>query len=158
MLNKIKNMHPRNFFAAYLPFLLYSICVAIAYFVFFYLLPAHDDELGLLGLIIIDTYILIGVFFFGYFMGKIVVRRSNAINIFQCLLYSLISFFLMLLNGALHRIFFWCLGDPSTLTFSYFISSFNNDEGLYTSIGTFLSFLVGEFVEYAKIRSNNDNK
>lgn len=148
----------RKFFTAYIPFLIYFICVVIAYFVFFYLIPAYDDGLGLLGLIIIDIYILIGVFFFGYFMGKIVVRRNNAINIFQCLLYSLISFFLMLLAGALHRIFFWCMGGPTKLTFSYFISSFNNDEGLYTSIGTFLSFLVGEVVEYVKIRSNNDNK
>ncbi len=91
-------------------------------------------------------------------MGKIVVRRNDAINIFQCPLYSLISFFLMLLDGALHHIFFWCMGGPAKLTFSYFISSFNNDEGLYTSIVTFLSFLVGELVEYVKIRSNKDNK
>lgn len=148
----------RKFFTAYLPFLIYFICVVIADFVFFYLLPTYDMALAIFGFIIIFTYILIGVFFFGYFMGKIVVRRNNTINIFQCLLYSLISFFLILLDGSLRRIFFWCMYGNGTLTFSYFINSLNNSEGLYTSIVTFLSFLVGEFVEYVKIRSNNNNK
>lgn len=149
-----KGILMRKFFTAYLPFLIYFICVVIADFVFFYLFPTYFGVFALLGFIIIFTYICIGVLFFGYFMGKIVVRRNNTINILQCLLYSLISFFLMLLDGSLRHIFFWCMYGHDTLTFSYFISSLNNSEGLYVSIVTFASFLVGELVEYAKIQKN----
>ena len=148
----------RNFFKAYFPFLIYFVCVVIADFVFFYLLPAYNEALAIFGFIIIYAYMLIGTFFFGYFMGKIVVRRNNAINIFQCLLYSLISFSLMILDGSLRCIFFYCMNGSTTLTFSYFISSLNDGDGLYVSVGTFVSFLLGEFIEYMKIRFHNNNK
>ncbi|MDE6847558.1 MAG: hypothetical protein K2J99_17560, partial [Lachnospiraceae bacterium] len=130
----------------------------IAYFIFFYLLPEYNEALAIFGFIIIYAYICIGSFFFGYFIGKFVVRHNNSINIFQCLLYSLFSFSLMLLVGSLGCIFFDCMYGSTTLTFSYFIRSLNDSEGLYVSIVTFASFLLGEFVEYVKIRFNKNNK
>ena len=91
----------RKFVRTYSPFLVYFVCVALAYFVFFYLLPKYNEALAYLGFLIIYAYIYIGVFILGFFMGKIIAKRSIDISFLLCLIYSLISFGLMLLIGSL---------------------------------------------------------
>jgi len=137
----------RKFIRAYLPFLVYFVCVALAYFVFFYLFPKYNLALAYLGFLVIYTYIHFGVFFFGYFLGKIIIKRLNGINILLCLIYPLISFFLMLLIGSLKDIFFYCMYRNFGFNFSQFIESLTDIESLFVSIGTFIPFCIGEFVE-----------
>ena len=66
----------RKFVRTYSPFLVYFVCVALAYFLCFYLFPKYNAALAYLGFLIIYTYIDIGVFILGFFMGKIIVKRS----------------------------------------------------------------------------------
>lgn len=91
----------RKFVRTYSPFLVYFVCVALAYFLCFYLFPKYNAALAYLGFLIIYTYIDIGVFILGFFMGKIIVKRSIDISFLLCLIYALISFGLMLLIGLL---------------------------------------------------------
>ena len=137
----------RKYVRTYSPFLLYFVCVTLAYFVFFYLLPKYNEALALLGFLIIYTYIDIGVFIFGFFMGKIIAKRSIDISFLLCLVYALISFGLMLLIGYLKYFFYYYMYCNFTYSFSIFIESLVDIDSLFVSIGTFISFLIGEFVE-----------
>lgn len=65
----------RKFVRTYSPFLVYFVCVALAYFLCFYLFPKYNAALAYLGFLIIYTYIDIGVFILGFFMEK---SLSNA--------------------------------------------------------------------------------
>lgn len=141
----------RKFVRTYSPFLVYFVCVTLAYFVFFYLLPKYNEALAYLGFLIIYTYIYIGVFILGFFMGKIIVKRSKDISFLLCLIYSLISFGLMLLIGSLEYVFYYYMYNNFTYTFSIFIKSLGDIDSLFVSIGTFISFSIGEFVEYGTI-------
>ena len=85
----------RKFVRTYSPFLVYFVCVALAYFLCFYLFPKYNAALAYLGFLIIYTYIDIGGFILGFFMGKIIVKRSIDISFLLCLIYALISFGLM---------------------------------------------------------------
>ena len=138
----------RKYVRTYSPFLLYFVCVTLAYFVFFYLLPKYNEALALLGFLIIYTYIYIGVFILGFFMGKIIAKRSIDISFLLCLVYALISFGLMLLIGSLKYFFYYYMYCNFTYSFSIFIESLVDIDSLFVSIGTFISFLIGEFVEY----------
>lgn len=138
----------RKYVRTYSPFLLYFVCVTLAYFVFFYLLPKYNEALALLGFLIIYTYIYIGVFILGFFMGKIIAKRSIDISFLLCLIYALISFGLMLLIGSLKYFFYYYMYCNFTYSFSIFIESLGDIDSLFVSIGTFISFLIGEFVEY----------
>ena len=89
----------------YSPFLVYFVCVALAYFLCFYLFPKYNAALAYFGFLIIYTYIDIGVFILGFFMGKIIVKRCIDISFLLCLIYALISFGLMLLIGSLKYVF-----------------------------------------------------
>ena len=91
----------RKFVRTYSPFLVYFVCVALAYFLCFYLFPKYNAALAYLGFLIIYTYIDIGVFILGFFMGKIIVKRSIDISFLLCLIYALISFGLR--KVSLHR-------------------------------------------------------
>ena len=95
----------RKFVRTYSPFLVYFVCVALAYFLCFYLFPKYNAALAYLGFLIIYTYIDIGGFILGFFMGKIIVKRSIDISFLLCLIYALISFGLMLLTGSLKYVF-----------------------------------------------------
>ena len=75
----------RKFVRTYSPFLVYFVCVALAYFLCFYLFPKYNAALAYLGFLIIYTYIDIGVFILGFFMGKIIVKRSIDISFLLCL-------------------------------------------------------------------------
>ena len=68
----------RKFVRTYSPFLVYFVCVALAYFLCFYLFPKYNAALAYLGFLIIYTYIDIGVFILGFFMGKIIVAYCEA--------------------------------------------------------------------------------
>ena len=98
-----------------------------------------------------NTYIDIGVFILGFFMGKIIVKRSIDISFLRCLIYALISFGLMLLIGSLKYVFYDYMYSNFTFTFSIFIESLGDRDSLVVSIGTFISFLIGEIVEYMTI-------
>ena len=74
----------RKFVRTYSPFLVYFVCVALAYFLCFYLFPKYNAALAYLGFLIIYTYIDIGVFILGFFMGKIIVKRSIDISFLLC--------------------------------------------------------------------------
>lgn len=65
----------RKFVRTYSLFLVYFVCVALAYFLCFYLFPKYNAALAYLGFLIIYTYIDIGGFILGFFMGK---SLSNA--------------------------------------------------------------------------------
>ena len=78
----------RKFVRTYSPFLVYFVCVALAYFLCFYLFPKYNAALAYLGFLIIYTYIDIGVFILGFFMGKIIVKRSINISFLLCLIYA----------------------------------------------------------------------
>ena len=47
----------RKFVRTYSPFLVYFVCVALAYFLCFYLFPKYNAALAYLGFLIIYTYI-----------------------------------------------------------------------------------------------------
>lgn len=108
----------RKFVRTYSPFLVYFVCVALAYFLCFYLFPKYNAALAYLGFLIIYTYIDIGVFILGFFMGKIIVKRSIDISFLLCLIYALISFGLMLLIGSLKYVFYDYMYSNFTFTFS----------------------------------------
>ncbi len=148
----------RNFFRAYFPFLIYSVCVATAYFIFFYIIPKYAEVLFYFTVFIIYSYTYLGVLFFGYFMGRVTARRMVKIKIFPCLIYAIISFFIMLPIGTLSYIFFECLYGPTTLTFSFFMDYLRHFDALYVAIGTFIPFLIGEIVEYIKVRFDNNTQ
>ena len=48
----------RKFVRTYSPFLVYFVCVALAYFLCFYLFPKYNAALAYLGFLIIYTYIV----------------------------------------------------------------------------------------------------
>ena len=144
----------RKFVRTYSPFLVYFVCVALAYFLCFYLFPKYNAALAYLGFLIIYTYIDIGVFILGFFMGKIIVKRSIDISFLLCLIYALISFGLMLLIGSLKYVFYDYMYSNFTFTFSIFIESLGDRDSLFVSIGTFISFFIGEIIEYINDKSN----
>ncbi len=135
--------------------LVYFVCVALAYFLCFYLFPKYNAALAYLGFLIIYTYIDIGVFILGFFMGKIIVKRSIDISFLLCLIYALISFGLMLLIGSLKYVFYDYMYSNFTFTFSIFIESLGDRDSLFVSIGTLISFFIGEIVEYINNKSNS---
>ena len=145
----------RKFVRTYSPFLVYFVCVALAYFLCFYLFPKYNAALAYLGFLIIYTYIDIGVFILGFFMGKIIVKRSIDISFLLCLIYALISFGLMLLIGSLKYVFYDYMYSNFTFTFSIFIESLGDRDSLFVSIGTFISFFIGEIIEYINDKSNS---
>ena len=108
-----------------------------------------------LGFLIIYTYIDIGGFILGFFMGKIIVKRSIDISFLLCLIYALISFGLMLLIGSLKYAFYDYMYSNFTYTFSIFIESLGDRDSLFVSIGTLISFFIGEIVEYINNKSNS---
>ena len=55
----------RKFVRTYSPFLVYFVCVALAYFLCFYLFPKYNAALAYLGFLIIYTYIVICTLFTG---------------------------------------------------------------------------------------------
>ena len=129
--------------------------MALAYFLCFYLFPKYNAALAYLGFLIIYTYIDIGVFILGFFMGKIIVKRSIDISFLLCLIYALISFGLMLLIGSLKYVFYDYMYSNFTFTFSIFIESLGDRDSLFVSIGTLISFFIGEIVEYINNKSNS---
>lgn len=145
----------RKFVRTYSPFLVYFVCVALAYFLCFYLFSKYNAALAYLGFLIIYTYIDIGVFILGFFMGKIIVKRSIDISFLLCLIYALIFFGLMLLIGSLKYVFYDYMYSNFTFTFSIFIESLGDRDSLFVSIGTFISFFIGEIVEYINNKSNS---
>ena len=113
--------------------------MALAYFLCFYLFPKYNAALAYLGFLIIYTYIDIGVFILGFFMGKIIVKSSV----------------LMLLIGSLKYVFYDYMYINFTFTFSIFIESLGDRDSLFVSIGTLISFFIGEIVEYINNKSNS---
>lgn len=100
-------------------------------------------------------HIDIGVFILGFFMGKIIVKRSIDISFLLCLIYALISFGLMLLIGSLKYVFYDYMYSNFTFTFSIFIELLGDRDSLFVSIGTFISFFIGEIIEYINDKSNS---
>ena len=131
----------RKFVRTYSPFLVYFVCVALAYFLCFYLFPKYNAALAYLGFLIIYTYIDIGVFILGFFMGKIIVKRSIDISFLLCLIYALISFGLMLLIGTLKYVFYDYMYSNFTFTFSIFIESLGDRDSLF-QLGHLYLFLL----------------
>ena len=129
----------RKFVRTYSPFLVYFVCVALAYFLCFYLFPKYNAALAYFGFLIIYTYIDIGVFISGFFMEKIIVKRCIDISFLLCLIYALISFGLMLLIGSLKYVFYDYMYSNFTFTFSIFIESLGDRDilSLLSSMAVF---------------------
>lgn len=66
----------RKFVRTYSPFLVYFVCVALAYFLCFYLFPKYNAALAYLGFLIIYTYIDIGVFILGFLWEKSLLNAA----------------------------------------------------------------------------------
>ena len=52
----------RKFVRTYSPFLVYFVCVVLAYFLCFYLFPKYNAALAYLGFLIIYTYMICTLF------------------------------------------------------------------------------------------------
>ena len=112
--------------------------------------------LAYLGFLIIYTYIDIGVFILGFFMGKIIVKRSIDISFLLCLIYALISFGLMLLIGSLKYVFYDYMYSNFTFTFSIFIESLGDRDSLFVfNWDIYIFFFIGEIIEYINDKSNS---
>ena len=88
-----------------------------------FLIPFYSSILDILKLasqfmVGADTYIGLLGFILGFFMGKIIVKRSIDISFLLCLIYALISFGLMLLIGSLKYVFYDYMYSNFTFTFS----------------------------------------
>ncbi len=140
-------------FKAYLPFIVYSFCIVLAYFVAFYLLPKYNEPLAYLGFLIIYIYIYCGVFVIGFYMGRITVQRLGNLNSKKSLQLALISFFIMLFIGSLKDIF-TNLFYHFPITLSFLLDAIYDIDSLIVSIGTFVSFLIGETIGILGFNSN----
>ncbi len=130
---------------AYMPFIVYSFCIVLAYFVAFYLLPKYNEPLAYLGFLIIYIYIYSGVFIIGFCMGRITVRRLGNINTIKSLALAIVSFFIMLFIGSLKDIF-TNLYYHFPITPPFLFDAISDIDSLIVSIGTFVSFLIGETI------------
>ena len=61
----------------------------------------------------------------------------------------------MLLIGSLKYVFYDYMYSNFTFTFSIFIESLGDRDSLFVSIGTLISFFIGEIVEYINNKSNS---
>ncbi|PXV91541.1 hypothetical protein C8E03_10398 [Lachnotalea glycerini] len=132
---------------AYVPFLIYFLCAILAYFIAFYLLPKYNVPLAFLGLLVIYLYIYLFVFFIGFFMGRATVKRLGIHNFILYFIYAIISLFMMLFIGSLKDVFshLYC---KFPITLSFFFDALFDIDSLVVSVGTFVSFLVGEIIEH----------
>lgn len=80
---------------------------------------------------------------------------KQSLSFLLCLIYALISFGLMLLIGSLKYVFYDYMYSNFTFTFSIFIESLGDRDSLFVSIGTLISFFIGEIVEYINNKSNS---
>lgn len=145
----------RKLVTAYIPFFIYSMCTVLAYFIAFFLFPKYNEPLAYLGFLIIYMYIYLGVFFIGFIIGRITVRRLGILNLKIYFSFALISFFIMLFIGSLKDIFTYLYKD-FPITVAFLIDAITNIDTLIVSIGTFLTFLIGEIIEHFKL--NNETK
>lgn len=132
---------------AYVPFIIYILCTILAYFIAFYLLPKYNEPLAYLGFLVIYTYIYLFVFFIGFFMGRVTVKRLGIHNFILYFIYAIISLFIMLLVGSLKDVFSH-LYSQFPITLSFFGEALFDIDSLIVSVGTFVSFLVGEIIEH----------
>ncbi len=133
---------------AYMPFIVYSFCIVLAYFVAFYLLPKYNEPLAYLGFLIIYIYIYCGVFIIGFCMGRTTVRRFGNINTIKSLALAIVSFFIMLFIGSLKDIF-TNLYYHFAITPPFLFDAISDIDSLIVSIGTFVSFLIGKTISIA---------
>ena len=57
--------------------------------------------------------------------------------------------------GSLKYVFYDYMYSNFTFTFSIFIESLGDRDSLFVSIGTLISFFIGEIVEYINNKSNS---
>lgn len=139
----------KSLIKAYIPFIVYSLCVIFAYFITFYLLPKYNEPLAYPGFLLIYLYIYCGSFFFGFFIGKITLRRLGFFNFGICLFLSVISYVIMIFVGSLKEIFTYMYCD-FPITFPLFFDSVSDIDTLILSIGTLITFFIGEITEQNK--------
>ena len=116
----------RKFVRTYSPFLVYFVCVALAYFLCFYLFPKYNAALAYLGFLIIYTYIDIGVFILGFFNTENVVFWKVELTMKKKL-----SFIIEIIIG----IIFICFG--------YFVIDTDYYATLFYAMGFGLAFASG---------------
>lgn len=139
----------KSLIKAYFPFIVYSLCVIFSYFITFYLLPKYNEPMAYLGFLLIYLYIYCGSFFFGFFIGKITLRHLGFYNFRICLFLSVISYIIMIFVGSLKEIFTYMYCD-FPLTFTLFFDSISNIDTLILSLGTLITFFIGEIIEQYK--------
>lgn len=129
------------------PFFIYCLCIIIIYFVIFYLFPKYTEVIKFFGLIFTFLYVYVGVFVFGFIMGKITIYRSSICSNVSLLLYALIASILMLFVGSLELLFTqWTIHISFSLSLlKYSLLGFDS---IFISIATFISFLIGECTVY----------
>lgn len=140
---------------AYFPFIIYSFCTAIAYFIAFFLFPKYNEPLAYLGFLIIYIYIYLGVFIIGFIIGRLTVKRLGIPNLKIYLMLAVISYFIMLFIGSLKDIFTYLYRD-FTINIPFLIDAISDIDTRIISIGTFVTFLIGEIIENYKLKNTNN--
>lgn len=131
-----------------MPVLIYFVSVVLLYFICFYLLPKNTTLMAFIGFLIIYVYIYIGVPVLGFCFGKVIVKRMSNIRIFVCIVYAVITFALMLLASSMKYIFWDYMYFNYPFQLSTFVEGMSTKECMYVSIGSMISFSVGEIVQY----------
>lgn len=131
-----------------MPVLIYFVSVVLLYFICFYLLPKNTTLMAFIGFLIIYVYIYIGVLVLGFCFGKVIVKRMSSIRVFVCIVYAVITFALMLLASSMKYIFWDYMYFNYPFQLSTFVEGVSTKECMYVSIGSMISFSVGEIVQY----------
>lgn len=109
------------------------------YFLNSYYFPRYCEVLPCFSIMIVTLYYFIGIFIFGYILGRVTQRRLCYPSIEICILLAIVSSLIMLILEALRHIF-WILERGYSINFVTRLSV----------LGTLTSFFIGEIVEYHK--------
>lgn len=139
----------KSILKAYIPFLIYSFFVTLMYFLDSYYFPRYCEVLSYFSIMVVALYSCIGIFIFGYILGRVTQRRLCYPSIGIFILLAIVSSLIMLILEVLRHIF-WRLEGGYSINFELILKHLNNFEIRLTVLGTLTSFFIGEIVEYHK--------
>lgn len=112
--------------------------------------------MALIGFFVIYAYMYICTPILGFVMGKSVVKRMSNVSFFVCIVYGMITFGLVILASAMKYVFWECMYFNYPFSFSLFIERMTYNDSMYVSIGSLLSFSVGEIMQYFKHKQTSN--
>jgi hypothetical protein len=138
----------RKIIHAFAPFLIYSACVAMFYFIVDYVLPKGDFEITLFFMIIIMLlYKYVGTFFICFYLGFLTQKRLGCPNIWIAVLLTAISFGIMAFLDIFEDIL-WHILYNYHLYFMDIKSSFFSFDTKFHLLATVIPFFAGEIIIY----------